>query len=90
MLQQENLGTIDIFKIGHHGSKISVDDALLDEIEPLVALISVGKGNRYGHPSSEALGLLQKHDVRVFRTDELGTIIVTPKIPKGFSVSTHG
>lgn len=90
LLQQENLGTIDIFKIGHHGSKISVDDALLDELEPSVALISVGKGNRYGHPSSEALGLLQKHDVRVFRTDELGTIIVTPKIPTGFSVNTHG
>jgi competence protein ComEC len=41
---------VDILKIAHHGSKTSSSDAFLDMVTPEVAVISVGEGNRYGHP----------------------------------------
>lgn len=66
--------TVDILKVPHHGSKKSVTPQLLQEISPRVALISVGKENRYGHPSDEALDVLDDSRVEILRTDELSDI----------------
>jgi competence protein ComEC len=65
---------IDVLKVSHHGSRLSVDEELLERSQPEVALISVGEGNRYGHPHHEVLDLLQDEDIRIYRTDRDGDI----------------
>ena len=64
-----------VLKVGHHGSETSTCYAFLREIMPQYAVISVGKGNNYGHPAESTLSRLRDADVVVFRTDEQGTII---------------
>lgn len=67
----------DLITAGHHGSKYSISKKLLSECKPKVALISVGKDNSYGHPSIEALNAYSKRDIKVLRTDEVGTVVVS-------------
>ncbi len=64
-----------ILKVGHHGSRNSTSAAFVAAVHPLLAVISVGANNRYGHPSSEALRVLAAAGVPVERTDEDGTLI---------------
>ncbi len=64
-----------ILKVGHHGSRNSTSAAFVAAVRPLLAAISVGANNRYGHPSSEALRVLAAAGVPVERTDEGGTLI---------------
>jgi competence protein ComEC len=61
-------------KVGHHGSRYSTSEGFLRRVDPRLALISAGKGNRFGLPSSDTLGLLHRQGIRIFRTDEDGTI----------------
>jgi competence protein ComEC len=65
----------DILKVAHHGSVYSTSMSFLKRINPLLAIISVGK-NTFGHPSLEVLDRLKQNNVEVFRTDECGAIIV--------------
>ena len=64
---------IDILKFPHHGSKTGMTEEFLEAISPKEAVISVGK-NSYGHPTEEALDLLDKFGVLVRRTDKEGDI----------------
>ena len=64
-----------VLKVGHHGSENSTTYPFLREIMPEYAVISVGEGNSYGHPTEEALGRLRDAGVTILRTDEVGTII---------------
>ena len=68
--------TADVLKVGHHGSRTSTGPALLARVQPRVALVSVGKGNKYGHPSPETLRALVDAGVQVLRTDDGGSIVV--------------
>ncbi len=70
------LGPVDVLKVGHHGSRTSSTDALLDEVGPRLAIVSAGVGNRFGHPHDEVLARLAAHGARVLRTDREGGIIV--------------
>ena len=74
------VGHVTLLKVGHHGSRWATSDRWLDELQPEDAVISVGARNRYGHPAPEALARLRAHGIRVFRTDELGTITFSAKI----------
>ncbi|HEX6134483.1 MAG TPA: DNA internalization-related competence protein ComEC/Rec2 [Longimicrobiales bacterium] len=65
-----------VLKVGHHGSATSTGEALLRAARPSVALLSVGRNNRYGHPSRGVLRRLENHQVRVLRTDRLGSFVV--------------
>ncbi|MFS0595943.1 DNA internalization-related competence protein ComEC/Rec2 [Peribacillus frigoritolerans] len=65
----------DILKVGHHGSKTSSSAPFLEQLQPKAALISVGKDNRYGHPHGDVIGNLEGNGIKVFRTDEDGSII---------------
>lgn len=67
---------IQVLKVGHHGSSTSTANELLEELHPEVALISVGRGNRFGHPTPEILRRLRGHGVRVHRTDLEGHLVV--------------
>ena len=65
----------DVLKVGHHGSRTSSTAAFLKLVAPKYAVISVGKGNSYGHPTQEALDRLGSVGATIYRTDESGTIV---------------
>jgi competence protein ComEC len=67
-------GPVDVLKVAHHGSEDRGLDALLDRTRPKLAVISVGAGNPYGHPTPETLAALRAHHVPTLRTDLDGTI----------------
>lgn len=69
------LDDVDILKVSHHGSKNSLNQNILDNLEPEVALISVGKDNRYGHPTQACLDCLTEYGCVVYRTDECGDVV---------------
>ena len=65
-----------VLRVGHHGSDTSTGDEFLDAVAPDYAIISVGAGNSYGHPTSRVLTRLSERGIRVFRTDTDGTLIM--------------
>jgi competence protein ComEC len=67
----------DVLKVSHHGGATSTTEKFLQAVDPTYAVISVGKDNTYGHPSSEVVTRLQEDDVQIYRTDKQGTIIAT-------------
>lgn len=67
----------NVLKIGHHGSNTSTSEEFLKDIQPQVAIISVGLDNSYGHPNYITLQKLNDNNVRVLRTDEDGTIVIS-------------
>lgn len=67
----------DILKVAHHGSSTSTTERFLDAARPRVALISVGKDNSYRHPSPTVVERLARSGAAVYRTDQLGTVIVS-------------
>lgn len=83
-LRQYKLNS-DILKVGHHGSKGSTDDNFLHTVTPSIALISLGRDNKYGHPHSTVISKLQKTvpsidflsmptATNIIRTDMCGTV----------------
>ena len=72
-LEQDFLSA-DILKIPHHGSKTSSDREFLKAVNPEIAIIQVGKDNKFGHPRQEVIDRLNKKEIPVFRTDLNGTI----------------
>ncbi len=66
-----------VLKVGHHGSDTSTTYPFLREIMPEYAVISVGTGNTYGHPTEDTLSRLRDADVTVLRTDLQGDIHCT-------------
>lgn len=77
MLLQDNVPLkADVLKVAHHGSPYSTSAWFLQEVAPRFAVISVGQGNRYGHPSEDVLDRLQEAGAVILRTDKLGTIII--------------
>lgn len=67
-------GPVDVLKVAHHGSDDSGLGALLDRTTPSLAVISVGGGNSYGHPTLSTLAELAAHEIFTLRTDEAGKI----------------
>jgi len=68
------LGTVTLLKVGHHGSSTSSTEQLLSQIQPEFAAISVGRFNRYGHPSPEVLARLSQAGACTLRTDLDGAL----------------
>ena len=64
----------DILKVGHHGSRTSSSEPLLDAVRAAYALIPVGVDNSYKHPHGETVKKLQARGVRIFRTDIDGMV----------------
>jgi competence protein ComEC len=63
----------DVLVVPHHGSRTS-DPEFLRAVGPHTAIVSVGAGNRHGHPHREVLEVLEQTGARVLRTDRDGTI----------------
>lgn len=81
----QEVGDIDVLKLGHHGSKVSVDGELLDVLRPELSLASAGKGNRYGHPSDACIDAVQEAGGAFACTIEHGDITISPTA-KGFAM----
>ena len=71
-----DLGDLEMLVVGHHGSRYSTCETLLDDTTPEAAIISVGV-NSYGHPTAEVLERLAERNIAVYRTDLDGTVSVT-------------
>jgi len=74
LLDRGLIKNVEGIKIGHHGSKTSSNQEFISKIQPETAVISCGYNNKFGHPSLEVMQILNRHQVQVLRTDELGTI----------------
>ncbi|MBQ2909250.1 MAG: DNA internalization-related competence protein ComEC/Rec2 [Bacilli bacterium] len=72
ILNNYNIGEIDILKVGHHGSKTSTGKKLLETIKPKYALISCGKDNKFGHPNESVIDNLSES--KIYRTDLDGSV----------------
>jgi competence protein ComEC len=64
----------DLLKVGHHGSNSSTSAAFLKTVAPTYAIISVGADNKYGHPSQTTINRLNRAGIKVYRTDQNGTV----------------
>jgi competence protein ComEC len=69
-------GPVDVLKVAHHGSDDAGLALLLERARPQLAVISVGEGNPYGHPTAATLRTLQQHRVSTLRTDEDGAVVI--------------
>ncbi|MEG6615417.1 stalk domain-containing protein [Peptococcaceae bacterium 1198_IL3148] len=78
----------EVLKVGHHGSDSSTSDAFLNKVAPKTAIISVGAGNSYGHPTVETLQKLNNANIKIYRTDLNGHIVVITD-GKTYSVATQ-
>ena len=65
-----------IIKVPHHGSNTSSTEEFIENVKPQIALIGVGKNNKFGHPSDIVIKTLKKFKVKIYRTDECGEITV--------------
>lgn len=74
----QEVGDIDVLKLGHHGSKVSVDLDLLGTLKPELSIASAGEGNRYGHPSDACIDAVKEAGGVFACTIEHGDISVTP------------
>lgn len=67
----------DVLQVGHHGSKTASTEEFINEVNPGYAVISCGQDNEYGHPHAATLNTLRANNVKLFRTDEQGSILAT-------------
>lgn len=63
-----------LLKVGHHGSKTSSSEEFLERVSPRYAFVSYGVGNRYGHPSQEAMQRLKKRGIQTYETGKQGAL----------------
>lgn len=66
----------DVLKIGHHGCKSSTTENFLNAVDPTYAILSVGENNDYKYPDKAVINRFKKREIPVYRTDELGTVIM--------------
>lgn len=77
-----------ILKVGHHGSRYATSEELLKEGGYEVAVISNGEKNDYGHPNQDVLNRLRDANVKVYRTDMHGEVVITTR-GEGYQVKTE-
>ncbi len=75
LMKAMELPKLELLIAGHHGSKYSTSQALLDKTSPEFAIVSAGRDNPYGHPAEEVLRRLAECGCIVYRTDRNGTVI---------------
>lgn len=65
----------DVLKVPHHGSRFLLPE-LVEQVDPEVAVISVGAHNTFGHPAQSTLDMLYREGARIYRTDRDGAVII--------------
>jgi competence protein ComEC len=72
MLAHDRVAPVTLLKIGHHGSRTSTTQEFLSAAAPKDAVVSVGRGNTFGHPGYEVIGRIAAARTKLYRTDEFG------------------
>lgn len=72
----ESILKSDILKVAHHGSKTSSSLKFIEKVSPKIALIGVGKNNKFGHPNKEVIFRLEDLGSKIYRTDQNGEISI--------------
>lgn len=80
-LKIHNIQQVDVLKVAHHGSRGTTSQDLLEQIRPVVSVISSGRNNSYGHPHKELLERLDEAGSMIFGTAQRGA--VTLRFQKG-------
>ena len=75
LMKQIALPQLELLIVGHHGADSSTGLPLLSKTQPIMAVVSVGENNIYGHPSEGVLRRLEAFGTKVMCTDEEGTIV---------------
>ena len=68
----DRVAAVTLLKVGHHGSRTSTTQEFLDAAAPKDAVISVGRGNTFGHPRYEVIERIAEARTKLYRTDEFG------------------
>jgi competence protein ComEC len=76
MIARRHALNAEVLQLGHHGSRTSSSLALLQVVNPEVAVYSAGRGNTYGHPHTEVIERLGRLGIPVYGTDVHGTVRV--------------
>ncbi len=87
-LGSETIPRVNVLKVAHHGSPNGTSPEWIAATRPQVAVISVGAGNSYGHPSAAVITEWQSAGARVYRTDEDGSVLVVANDDGSFVVTT--
>jgi competence protein ComEC len=72
MLAHGRVATVTLLKVGHHGSRTSTTQEFLDAAAPKDAVVSVGRGNTFGHPRYEVIERIAEARIKLYRTDQFG------------------
>lgn len=75
-----------VLKVAHHGSKTSSTNSFLEAVNPQIALIGVGKNNKFGHPNQGVIDRLNNLNCKIYRTDEMGEISISIKNSNKISI----
>lgn len=77
IIDEYNLPTMDILKVGHHGSRSSTNYDFIRTIKPKKALISAGKNNLYHHPHKETINTLENFNSQILVTSMKGSVKIS-------------
>jgi len=72
MVASGRLAPVTLLKVGHHGSRTSTTPEFFAAVAPKDAVVSVGRGNTFGHPRFEVIQRVADNGTRLYRTDEFG------------------
>lgn len=72
------VGDIDVLKVGHHGSRVSLDGGQAAVLRAEVAVASAGEGNSYGHPAPECVETLEGSGAWFLCTKDHGDVTLSP------------
>lgn len=78
----------DILKVAHHGSKSSSTKQFLNIVNPRIAVIGVGKNNKFGHPNKQVLDRIRELNASIFRTDLNGEITIEVNNKSKYKIKT--
>jgi len=87
ILSDDKILPVTVVKIPHHGSQNGTVEKFLKVVRPAIAVISVGKDNKFGHPHATTLSLLKKMAIRYYRTDQDGRVEIK-SFGEGYAVQT--
>ncbi len=79
---------VNVLKVAHHGSQNGTSTGWIAATKPQAAIISVGAGNSYGHPSALVIAQWENAGARVYRTDRDGTVFVVANEDGSFVITT--
>ena len=80
LVEAGDVGDVDLLKVGHHGSEVSVSEGAAAALMPEVSVASVGEGNAYGHPDPACVEILEDVGSTFLCTMDVGDVCVEPGV----------